>query len=68
VDALSAVNRATSTGAKGRSMQLYANSPSDPILRIGFWYDDIIIPDDTNIYILLLAVMNIVANMYRKIF
>jgi len=68
VDALSAVNRATSTGAKGHSMQLYANPPSDPILRIGFWYDDIIIPDDTNIYILLLAVMNIVTNVYRKIF
>jgi len=46
VDALSAVNRVAVTGAKGRSMQLYANSPSDPILRVGFWYDDITIPDD----------------------
>jgi hypothetical protein len=47
VDALFAVNRAAGTGAKGHSMQLYASPPSDAILRIGFWYDDITISDDS---------------------
>lgn len=43
VDALSAADRATRTGAEGRSMQLCAVPSSNSILQVRFWYDNVTI-------------------------
>lgn len=39
MDAVFTANRAANVGGKSYSVQLYAGSSSDSILRIGFWYD-----------------------------
>lgn len=39
MDAFSAANRAVSTGAEGRGVQLSTGSPSDQVLPVGFRYD-----------------------------